>query len=213
MRRYFGRKLPIYALTFFVAATIDWLIPRFMPGDPIQSLLSRSHVTPEALPALQAYYQNLFGLDKPLPSSTSRSGRCSRRATSGERLPASGSPVTKVIMDALPYTLALLVPAILLSWWAGNKFGALAARRQFPRQRRPADRLHPERDALHVARDPHRVGLRIRARLVPAGRGLRFSLEPALSLTFAAACSRTGSCRSCRCSWSCSAAGRSGCGT
>ena len=34
-------------------------------------------------------------------------------------------------MAALPYTLALLIPAILLSWWAGNKFGALAARRRY----------------------------------------------------------------------------------
>jgi len=33
-------------------------------------------------------------------------------------------------MSALPYTLALLLPAILLSFWAGNKVGALAARRK-----------------------------------------------------------------------------------
>ena len=33
-------------------------------------------------------------------------------------------------MGALPYTLALLVPAMLLSFWAGNKVGALAARRK-----------------------------------------------------------------------------------
>jgi peptide/nickel transport system permease protein len=33
-------------------------------------------------------------------------------------------------MSALPYPLALLVPAILLSFWAGNKVGALAARRK-----------------------------------------------------------------------------------
>ena len=36
MRRYLARKLAIYSLTFFVAVTIDWAIPRFMPGDPIQ---------------------------------------------------------------------------------------------------------------------------------------------------------------------------------
>jgi peptide/nickel transport system permease protein len=39
-------------------------------------------------------------------------------------------PVTKVIMRAIPYTLALLIPAISLSWIAGNKFGAFAARRK-----------------------------------------------------------------------------------
>ena len=39
------------------------------------------------------------------------------------------TPVMTIIVHALPYTLALLVPAIVLSWYAGNKFGALAARR------------------------------------------------------------------------------------
>ena len=36
----------------------------------------------------------------------------------------------ELIRGAVPYTLALLVPAILLSFWAGNKVGALAARRK-----------------------------------------------------------------------------------
>jgi peptide/nickel transport system permease protein len=34
-------------------------------------------------------------------------------------------------MSAVPYTLALLIPAILLSWWAGNTIGARAARRRW----------------------------------------------------------------------------------
>ncbi len=39
------------------------------------------------------------------------------------------SYLADVIVNAVPYTLALLLPSILLSWWAGNKVGALAARR------------------------------------------------------------------------------------
>jgi peptide/nickel transport system permease protein len=31
-------------------------------------------------------------------------------------------------MHAVPYSLGLLIPAILVSWYAGNKFGAFAAR-------------------------------------------------------------------------------------
>ncbi len=131
MRRYFGRKLLVYALTFFVAATIDWLIPRFMPGNPIQSLLSRSHVTPEALPALQAYYENLFGLDKPFLEQYANFWASLLHGDLGRSVYLSGSPVTNVIMGAVPYTLALLIPAILLSWWVGNKFGAIAARRRW----------------------------------------------------------------------------------
>ena len=34
VRKYFARKLLFYAVTFMVAVTIDWLIPRFAPGDP-----------------------------------------------------------------------------------------------------------------------------------------------------------------------------------
>ena len=37
MRRYFARKLVTYILTFFVAVTVDWMIPRFMPGNPVRA--------------------------------------------------------------------------------------------------------------------------------------------------------------------------------
>ena len=130
MGRYFGRKLLIYALTFWVAASIDWMIPRFMPGDPVQSLLSRNHVTPEALPALQAYYEKLFGLDQPILAQYANFWVALLHGDLGRSVFLSGTAVTDVIMGALPYTLALLVPAILLSWWSGNKFGAIAARRK-----------------------------------------------------------------------------------
>ena len=63
MRRYFQRKLGIYALTFFVAVTIDWLIPRFMPGDPVQTMLSRASLRPEAAQSMQSYLNGVFGLD------------------------------------------------------------------------------------------------------------------------------------------------------
>ena len=130
MRRYFGRKLVIYLLTFWVAATIDWMIPRFMPGDPIQSLLSRTQVAPEAVADLIAYYKNLFGLDVPLWQQYLNFWARLLQGDLGRSVYLGGRPVTDVIMAALPYTLALLVPAILLSWWTGNKAGALAARRR-----------------------------------------------------------------------------------
>jgi peptide/nickel transport system permease protein len=130
VRRYFGRKLAIYALTFWVAATIDWMIPRFMPGDPVQSLLSRYQVSPEALADLTAYYNGLFGLDQPLPVQYLNFWLSLLRGDLGRSVYLGGAPVTDVIMAAVPYTLALLIPAILISWWAGNHFGAFAARRK-----------------------------------------------------------------------------------
>jgi peptide/nickel transport system permease protein len=40
------------------------------------------------------------------------------------------TPVSSIILHAVPYTLGLLIPSILLSWYVGNKLGALAARRK-----------------------------------------------------------------------------------
>jgi peptide/nickel transport system permease protein len=130
VRRYFGRKLFIYLLTFWVAATIDWMIPRFMPGDPVQSLLSRYQVAPEALPGLVAYYNNLFGLDQPILQQYLNFWVALLQGDLGRSVYLSGAPVVDVVLAALPYTLALLIPAILLSWWTGNKAGAIAARRR-----------------------------------------------------------------------------------
>jgi peptide/nickel transport system permease protein len=56
VRRYFGRKLLIYILTFFLAVTIDWLIPRFMPGNPVQILLQRFTLRANAAQAMYNYY-------------------------------------------------------------------------------------------------------------------------------------------------------------
>jgi peptide/nickel transport system permease protein len=131
MRRYFQRKLGIYALTFFVAVTIDWVIPRFMPGNPVQTMLARASLRPEANQAMQAYYTEVFGLDVPLWRQYLNFWNALLHGDLGISIWLFPQPVTGIILRAIPYTLALLIPAILLSWWAGNKFGAYAARRRW----------------------------------------------------------------------------------
>jgi peptide/nickel transport system permease protein len=131
VRRYFGRKLLTYSITFFIAATIDWLIPRFMPGDPVASLVSRTNgISSEAAKSLSDYYYNLFGLNQPLPVQYLNFWGSLLHGNLGLSVYGHGMPVADMIMGALPYTLALLIPSILLSWWAGNTFGAIAARRR-----------------------------------------------------------------------------------
>ena len=131
MRQYFQRKLGIYVLTFFVAVTVDWMIPRFMPGDPVQTMLARASLRPEASQAMQAYYTSVFGLDVPIWQQYLNFWGALLRGDLGVSIWLFPQPVTGVILRAVPYTLALLLPAILASWWAGNKFGAYAARRRW----------------------------------------------------------------------------------
>lgn len=131
MRQYFGRKLLIYALTFFVAVTVNWMIPRFMPGDPVASMVARAGVQhPEAVAAMQAYYTDLFGFDRPILAQYLSFWGALFSGNFGISIWAYPMPVADLIMGAVPYTLGLMIPSILLSWVVGNWAGALAARRK-----------------------------------------------------------------------------------
>lgn len=131
MKKYFGRKLLIYFLTFFLAVTIDWMIPRFMPGDPIRNMLSRFAVSssnPAALQKMYDYYSHMFGLDLPLGQQYLNFWKSVLKGDFGISTYLFPTPVRDVLLRAVPYDIFLLVPSILLGWYAGNKFGALAAR-------------------------------------------------------------------------------------
>ncbi len=131
MGRYFGRKLAIYALTFVVAVTINWLIPRFMPGDPVRAMVARAGLQdPAGVEAMREYYTKLFGFDLPWWQQYLNFWGELFSGNFGVSLWAYPKSVGSIILEAVPYTLGLLLPAILLSWWAGNKFGAYAARKK-----------------------------------------------------------------------------------
>ena len=185
MRRYFGRKLFTYTLTFFIAATIDWLIPRFMPGDPVAGLMARQGgLSPTGAAALAQYYNNLFGLDRSLPEQFINFWIALLHGDLGRSVYVHGRPVTEAIMGAIPYTLALLIPAILLSWWAGNSFGALAARRKW------LDNTVLPIGYILTATPYMWLGLMLAfvlgfsLRIFPLSGGYGFNLEPALTWRF-----------------------------
>jgi peptide/nickel transport system permease protein len=130
VRRYFLRKLATYILTFFVAVTVDWAIPRFMPGDPVTGMLSRMNLQPDAANRMMGYFLGAFGLDKPIWEQYLNFWGALLHGDLGISVWLFPQPVVSVIMNALPFTLILLIPAIILSWIAGNQFGAYAARRK-----------------------------------------------------------------------------------
>ncbi|MER7311113.1 MULTISPECIES: ABC transporter permease [Streptomyces] len=131
MRRYFARKLLVYALTFVVAVTVNWMIPRFMPGDPVAAMVARARVSqPEAAEAMRTYYNNLFGFDEPLWQQYLHFWGALLQGDFGISIWVFPTPVGDVLLDALPYTLGLMIPSVLLSWFVGNWIGALSARRK-----------------------------------------------------------------------------------
>ena len=130
MSRYLARKTTIYLLTFFFAVTIDWAIPRLMPGNPIDGLIARIQADSAASQELHGYFTESFGLDRPLWQQYLDFWRGLLQGDLGPSITYVGSSVSELIMRAVPYTLAILVPAIVLSYIAGNRVGAMAARRK-----------------------------------------------------------------------------------
>ena len=130
MYRYLVRKSLIYLLTFFVAVTIDWAIPRLMPGNPIDGLIARFQTNSTAAQDLHGFFTRSFGLDQPLWKQYLTFWQGLLHGDLGPSISYVGTSVSALIWQALPYTLALLVPAIVLSYIAGNRVGAMAARRK-----------------------------------------------------------------------------------
>ncbi|MCS7250982.1 MAG: ABC transporter permease [Anaerolineae bacterium] len=128
MGRYLGQKLLIYSLTFFFAVTIDWLIPRLMPGNPVDTLVSRMALRADVAAILRSYYLQAFQLDLPLWQQYLNFWGALLRGDLGVSIWLFPQPVLKLILDAVPYDLFLLLPAVILSWIAGNQVGAMAAR-------------------------------------------------------------------------------------
>jgi peptide/nickel transport system permease protein len=132
VRRYFARKLITYGFTFFAAVTIDWVIPHLMPGDPILNLMSKLQIKDQAtFNAIYDTYARSFRSNLPLWKQYYYFWVSLFHGQLGISVSTNfPTPVTTLIQRAAPYTLGLLIPAILLSWLAGNKMGAIAARRK-----------------------------------------------------------------------------------
>ena len=140
---------------------------------------------PASSEALTGYYTEAFGFDVPLWKQYLNFWAALFHGDLGLSIASFPTPVSELIMGALPYTLALLIPAVLLSFWAGNKVGALAARRKTLDNTVLPGLVRADRDAADVARDRARLGLRAHARVLPVSGAYSLALQPAWSLEFA----------------------------
>ena len=116
MKRYFARKLGTYGATFFAAVTIDWAIPHLMPGDPIKTLLARIAIRDQATyDRLYAQFARSFRTDIPLWKQYYYFLVSLFHGDLVVSIMLFPTKVTTIISRSAPYTLALLIPAILLS--------------------------------------------------------------------------------------------------
>jgi peptide/nickel transport system permease protein len=130
VRRFLTRKLITYLLAFIVGVSVDWGIPHLIPGDPVQAYLSQFSLQPAGYAALYKTISESFGTNLPAWQQYLHYWQSILTWDMGVSIGNFPAKVTTLVGQALPYTLALLVPAIVLSYIVGNRLGAAAARRK-----------------------------------------------------------------------------------
>ncbi|HEY6279014.1 MAG TPA: ABC transporter permease [Streptosporangiaceae bacterium] len=129
--RMLARRLPFYVITFVIAITIDFFIPRLMPGNALDAVLAKAGSqmgSPQALHALE----RLYGINNPasLPSQYTQFWARLLHGDLGISTSSYPTPVTAVIGTALPWTVALVGMATVISFVLGTLIGVLVAWRR-----------------------------------------------------------------------------------
>lgn len=127
-----SRKIVRYAAALFIIFSINFLIPRLMPGDPALNLLGENAATESTLQSLRQE----MGLDDPLFIQYVRYwGNILRLDLGYSHFFHSG--ITTLILKRAKWTLLLLLPAIIL----GALIGIFGGSRAGWHSRRPLSRL------------------------------------------------------------------------
>ncbi len=128
--RFALRRLAFFALTLWVALTLNFLLPRLMPGNPAVAMISKfkGGVSPEALKTLETQ----FGVNSPqslVSQYLSYLGNMAsgRFGTSLSEYPAS---VGHIVLNAIPWTLGLVGLTTILAFVLGTGIGIAGAWRR-----------------------------------------------------------------------------------
>lgn len=118
-------RVAVYLVAAWLAVSVVFLLPRLLPGDPLEQLQDRNsgiYVQDDASRQRLAAY---FGLDRPLSAQyLTFLGRIAR-GDLGQSI-AYNEPVSRLVAQRLPWTLLLIAIAMTLSS-LGSFFGGLAA--------------------------------------------------------------------------------------
>ncbi|CAL9338446.1 Dipeptide transport system permease protein DppB [Actinosynnema sp. ALI-1.44] len=131
--RYYARKLAFYLVAFWAALTLNFLIPRLMPGNPVDILMAKLAQRGGTVdPSARRAYELLLGSgsDESLLSQYSSYLGNMFRGDLGVSVSSFPTPVADIIAEALPWTLVLVGIATFLSFALGVVLGTLVGWRR-----------------------------------------------------------------------------------
>lgn len=111
--RYLG-TIALYSLTLWMVATVVFLLPRLLPGDPLQSLDNPDSGTFIYDAQTRAKVAAYYGLDQPLASQYGAYLSGLVRGDLGWSI-SQNTPVSTLIAQRVPWTLLLMGSALALS--------------------------------------------------------------------------------------------------
>jgi len=187
--RYIAQKTVWYVVALVAAVSLNFLLPRLVPGNPVDVIVSNlsrgGSVTSEQQKEVYQSYIEEFGLDQSLwQQFLTYLGNVftGDLGTSFAYYPAS---VNELVGQALPWSIAVQLPAIIIGWILGNVVGAIAAFRGGNWDRSVFT------TSLFLSAMPYYClsilllyGLAVVAGMFPVGGAYSLGLSPEFSLTF-----------------------------
>jgi peptide/nickel transport system permease protein len=118
------RRLSLYLLTAWVAVTVNFILPRLMPGNPIQTMIGKlmGQVTPAEMQAIRLSFG--FGSHQGLFSQYVTYLTQLFHGNFGVSI-TLGAPVSSILRESVPWTIGLIGISTVISFAVGTFAGAL----------------------------------------------------------------------------------------
>jgi peptide/nickel transport system permease protein len=131
LAEYLAKRLLQLVLVIIVAVTINFAVPRLIPGDPVEAAFQRKIATTGNVSidveAVAAQYRAKFGLDKPIWQQYLNYWNDLFHLNLGVSLVDFPQTVVSKIAASIPWTVGLLLVATTLAFGIGSILGALLA--------------------------------------------------------------------------------------
>src|ERR1700749_4072342 len=128
--RFILRRAGFFLVTLWAAVTLNFFLPRMMPGNPALARMSKFHgrVSGQALKSLEV----IFGVDSHQSMLSQYGHYLGQVATGnfGTSLFFYPQPVSQVVLGAIPWTLGLVGVTTILAFALGTGLGIVTAWRR-----------------------------------------------------------------------------------
>lgn len=127
--KYLLKKFGWYLFTFIIALALNFLLPRLIPGNPVDIILQDviAGITDASkAAALKQQYIEMLGLDKSIGEQFIVYVVNLCQGDMGVSFSLS-RPVAQVLAAKIPWSVGIMLPSIVVGWIVGNLLGATAA--------------------------------------------------------------------------------------